>query len=165
MHLARLWLHDFRNYESADLQLPPGLTVVQGSNGEGKTSLLEGIGYLATLASFRGVPNEALVREGAPQAVVRGEGERQGRQLLIEAEIAARGRVTVNKQRLRRANDLLDALRVSVFAPDDLELVKGGPGGRRRFLDSVLASVHTRYEVLRLEVERILKQRNALLRQ
>ena len=83
MQLTRLWLHDFRNYESVDLTLPPGLTVVRGDNGEGKTSLLEGIGYLATLASFRGVPNEALVRDGAAQAVVRGEAERQGRQLLI----------------------------------------------------------------------------------
>ena len=85
MQLTRLWLHDFRNYESADLSLPPGLTVVRGSNGEGKTSLLEGIGYLATLASFRGVPGESLVREGCAQAVVRGEGERNGRQLLSEA--------------------------------------------------------------------------------
>ena len=165
MHLARLWLHDFRNYESADLQLPPGLTVVQGSNGEGKTSLLEGIGYLATLASFRGVPNEALVREGAPQAVVRGEGERQGRQLLIEAEIAARGRVTVNKQRLRRANDLLDALRVSVFAPDDLELVKGGPSARRRYLDDTLVALAPKHDALRRDLDRILRQRTALLRQ
>ncbi len=65
MQLTPLWLHDFRNYETADLTLPAGLTVVRGANGEGKTSLLEGIGYLATLASFRGVPSEALVREGA----------------------------------------------------------------------------------------------------
>jgi DNA replication and repair protein RecF len=165
VRLTRLWLHDFRNYESADLTLPPGLTVVRGSNGEGKTSLLEGIGYLATLASFRGVPSEALVREGATQAVVRGEGERQGRQLLIEAEIAARGRVTVNKQRLRRTNDLLDALRVSVFAPDDLELVKGGPSARRRYLDDTLVALAPKHDALRRDLDRILRQRTALLRQ
>ena len=165
MKLTHLWLHDFRNYESADLTLPPGLTVVRGSNGEGKTSLLEGIGYLATLASFRGVPSEALVREGASQAVVRGEGERQGRQLLIEAEIAARGRVTVNKQRLRRTNDLLDALRVSVFAPDDLELVKAGPSARRRYLDDTLVALAPKHDALRRDLDRILRQRTALLRQ
>jgi DNA replication and repair protein RecF len=165
LQLTRLWLHDFRNYESADLSLPPGLTVVRGANGEGKTSLLEGISYLATLASFRGVPNEALVREGAAQAVVRGEGERAGRQLLIEAEIAPRGRVTVNKQRLRRSSDLLDALRVSVFAPDDLDLVKGGPSGRRRYLDDALVALAPKHDALRRDLDRILRQRTALLRQ
>jgi DNA replication and repair protein RecF len=167
VQLSRLWLHDFRNYEIADLTLPAGLTVVRGANGEGKTSLLEGIGYLATLASFRGVPGEALVREGATQAVVRGEGERQGRQLLVEAEIAlhGRGRVAVNKQRLRRSSDLLDALRVSVFAPDDLELVKGGPSARRRYLDDTLVALSPKHEATRRDLDRILRQRTALLRQ
>jgi DNA replication and repair protein RecF len=167
VQLTHLWLHDFRNYSSAHLTLPPGLTVVRGANGEGKTSLLEGIGYLATLASFRGVPGEALVRDGATQAVVRGEGERQGRQLLVEAEIAlhGRGRVAVNKQRLRRSSDLLDAVRVSVFAPDDLELVKGGPSARRRYLDDTLVALSPKHDALRRDLERILRQRTALLRQ
>ena len=165
MRLTHLWLHDFRNYETADLTLPPGLTVVRGANGEGKTSLLEGIGYLATLASFRGVPSEALIREGATTGVVRGEGERGGRSLLIEAEIAARGRVTVNKQRLRKSSDLLDALRVSVFAPDDLELVKGGPSARRRYLDDTLLALAPKHEATRRDLDRILRQRTALLRQ
>ncbi|MDQ6728485.1 MAG: DNA replication/repair protein RecF [Actinomycetota bacterium] len=167
MWLRQLWLTDFRNYASAELNLPPGLTVVRGTNGEGKTNLLEAVGYLATLASFRGVPTEALVRDGCAQAVVRGEGERSGRDLLIEAEVGAggRGRVAVNKQRLRRGTDLLDALRVSVFAPDDLELVKGGPSARRRFLDDTLVALHPRNEALRRDLDRILRQRTALLRQ
>jgi DNA replication and repair protein RecF len=167
MWLRHLWLNDFRNYESADLALPPGLTVVRGANGEGKTNLLEAVGYLATLASFRGVPGDALVREGCAQAVVRGEGERTGRQLLIEAEVTpgGRGRVAVNKQRLRRGADLLDALRVSVFAPDDLELVKGGPSARRRYLDDTVVALSPRHDTLRRDLERILRQRTALLRQ
>ncbi len=167
MWLRQLWLTDFRNYASAEVALPPGLTVVQGPNGEGKTNLLEAVGYLATLASFRGVPTEALVRDGCAQAVVRGEGERSGRDLLIEAEVAAggRGRVAVNKQRLRRGSDLLDALRVSVFAPDDLELVKGGPSARRRYLDDALVALHPRNDALRRDLDRILRQRTALLRQ
>ena len=167
MRLNHLWLHDFRNYTDAELALPPGLTVVRGTNGEGKTSLLEGIAYLATLASFRGVPGDALVRDGCTQAVVRGDGERAGRQLLIEAEVTpgGRGRVAVNKQRLRRTADLLDALRVSVFSPDDLELVKGGPSARRHYLDETLVALHPRHDALRRDVERILRQRTALLRQ
>jgi len=165
VRLDRLWLADFRNYTAAELTLPGGLTVVVGDNGAGKTNLLEGIAYLATLSSFRGVPNDALVRSGAPAAVVRGEGERAGRALLIEAEIRpnGRGRVSLNRQPVRRTSDLGDALRVSVFSPDDLELVKAGPTGRRRYLDATLATLHPRHEATRHDFERVLRQRNALL--
>jgi DNA replication and repair protein RecF len=103
MRVTRLWLTDFRNYTSADVAIAAhGLTAVAGGNGEGKTNLLEAIGYLATLSSFRGAPNEALVRAGTAQAVVRAEGERDGRSMLVEAEIPAsgRGRVLVNHQPL-----------------------------------------------------------------
>jgi DNA replication and repair protein RecF len=167
VRLDRLWLTDFRNYESLDLFLAPGLTVVQGDNGQGKTSLLEAIGYLATLSSFRGVPNDALVRQGSPRAVIRAEGEREDRDLLLEAEIptTGRGRVAVNRQPLRRARDLLGALRTTVFSPDDLALVKDGPGERRRYLDDVLVALHPRHDALRADVDRILRQRNTLLRQ
>ena len=111
--------------------------------------------------------NEALVRTGAAQAVVRGEGERQGRTLLIEAEIRpnGRGRVTVNRQPLRRTADLAGTLRVSVFSPDDLELVKAGPTGRRRYLDDALESLHPRHAAARRDFDRVLRQRNALLQQ
>jgi DNA replication and repair protein RecF len=167
VQLRRLWLTDFRSYRQADVELAPGLTAVVGSNGEGKTNLLEAVAYLATLSSFRGAPGEALVRQGAAQAVVRAEGERDGRSLLLEAEInpSGRGRVQVNRQRLARTRDLLGALRVSVFAPDDLALVKGGPAERRRYLDDALVAVHPRHDVLRSDLERVLRQRNALLRQ
>lgn len=168
MRLERLWLTDFRNYAAAELvPSPGGLTVVTGRNGEGKTNLLEAIGYLATLKSFRGAPPEAMVRVGSSMAIVRASGERDSRTLLIEAELQAAGRdrVLVNRQPLRRARDLLGALQVSVFSPDDLELVKGGPARRRELLDDLLAALRPRHDHDRVDLERILRQRNALLRQ
>jgi DNA replication and repair protein RecF len=167
VQLQRLWLTDFRSYPSAELAFAPGLTALLGANGEGKTNLMEAVGYLATLSSFRGAPNDALVRQGCATAVVRAEGEREGRSLLVEAEITTtgRGRVQVNKQRLSRARDLLGALRVSVFSPDDLELVKGGPAERRRYLDDALVARTPKLDVVRSDLDRVLRQRNALLRQ
>jgi DNA replication and repair protein RecF len=169
MRVTRLWLTDFRNYTAAELApAPDGLTVVTGGNGQGKSNLLEAVGWLATLASFRGAPADALVRRGADQAVVRAEGDRDGRSLLLEAEInlgGRRDRVLVNRQPLRRARDLLGALRVTVFAPDDLVLVKGGPAERRTYLDDLLVALHPRNDALRADVERILRQRTTLLKQ
>jgi len=169
VRVTRLWLTDFRNYTSAEVEpAGDGLTVVVGGNGQGKSNLLEAIGYLATLSSFRGAPADALVRRGAEQAVVRAEGDRDGRNLLLEAEInlgGRRDRVLVNRQPLRRARDLLGALRTTVFAPDDLVLVKGGPAERRAYLDDLLVALHPRNDALRTDVERILRQRTTLLKQ
>jgi len=168
VHLDRLWIADFRNYQAAELApAPSGLTVIIGNNGEGKTNLLEAIGYLATLKSFRGSPPEALVRMGAPRAIVRAEADRDGRRLLLEAEINPGGkdRIQVNRQPLRRARELLGALQVTVFAPDDLALVKAGPQGRREYLDDLLVALHPRHDSLRGDLDRILRQRNALLKQ
>jgi DNA replication and repair protein RecF len=160
-------LTDFRSYSSAQLDLAPGLTALVGANGEGKTNLLEALAWLATLSSFRGAPTEALVRRGASFGVVRALAEREGRELLVEAQIqpSGRSRVLVNRQPLRRARDLLGSLRVSVFTPDDLAIVKDGPGERRRFLDDALVSLHPRNDALRGAVEKVLRQRNALLKQ
>jgi DNA replication and repair protein RecF len=162
-----LWLSDFRSYTSAELTLAPGFTALVGHNGAGKTNLLEGLAWLATLSSFRGAPGEALVRQGAEAAVIRAEAEREERSLLIEAQLARNGRnrVMVNRQALRRSRDLLGALRVTVFTPDDLVVVKGGPGERRRFVDDALVALHPRNDALRGEVDRVLRQRNALLKQ
>ena len=168
MRLTHLSLRDFRNYHDLELELAPaGLTLVLGDNGEGKTNLLEAVGHLATLSSFRHAPREALVRRGADSAVIRGEGEETGRRLLIEAQLnrVGRDRVLVNRTPLRHTRDLLGTLRVTVFAPDDLDLVKGAPAGRRRYLDDLLVALHPRNESLRADVERILRQRAALLRQ
>ena len=166
MELQHLWLTDFRSYAGVEVEFAAGLTVLLGANGEGKTNLMEAVAYLATLSSFRGAPNDALVRHGATSAVIRAEGRREGRQLLVEAEVTTtgRGRVQVNKQRLARSRDLLGALRVSVFSPDDLDLVKGGPAERRRYLDDTLVARQPKLDVVRSDLERVLRQRNALLR-
>ena len=167
MRVTRVWLTDFRSYAAAELAPAAGLTVIAGDNGEGKTNLLEAIGYLATRASFRGAPGEALVRAGCERAVVRAEAERDGRALLVEAELAVAGRdrILVNRQPLKRTRDLLEALRVTLFSPDDLVLVKGGPGERRRLLDAALVGLHPKHDALQADVERVLKQRNTLLKQ
>jgi DNA replication and repair protein RecF len=167
VHVRTLWLTDFRSYTSAELDLAPGLTAVVGANGEGKTNLLEALAWLATLSSFRSAPTEALVRRGAPFAIVRALAERDGRELLVEAQLQPNGRnrVLVNRQPLRRARDLLGSLQVTVFTPDDLEIVKDGPGERRRFLDDALVALHPRNDGLRADVDKVLRQRNALLRQ
>jgi DNA replication and repair protein RecF len=167
VHLHRVWLTDFRSYAEAEVALAPGLTAVVGANGQGKSNLLEAIGWLGGIRSFRGAPTEALVRVGAERAVVRGEGTRAGRSLLVECEIApgGRSRTLVNKQPLRRARDGLDGLRAVVFAPDDLELVKGGPAERRRYLDDLLVALDPRLDATRNDLDRILRQRGAVLKQ
>ncbi len=167
MQLQQLWLSEFRSYVTAEVTFPAGLTAVLGPNGHGKSNLLESVGYLATLRSFRGVPTDALVRTGAERAVVRGQVITDGREHLVEAEISrtGRNRVLLDKQRLPRQRDLLDAVRVTVFAPDDLDLVKGGPGLRRGYLDELLVALHPRHDGVRSDWERSLKQRNALLKQ
>ncbi|MDH3706925.1 MAG: DNA replication/repair protein RecF [Acidimicrobiia bacterium] len=165
--LERLWLTDFRGYAALDVTFDAGLTAVLGDNGQGKTNLVEAVAWLATLGSFRGAPTEALVRDGAEQAVVRAELDSDGRAVLIEAEIPRRGRtrVQLNRQRLTRGRDLHGVVRVTVFSPDDLALVKEGPGERRRYLDELLAARHPKFDAVRADVDKILRQRNTLLKQ
>ncbi len=139
-----------------------------GSNGEGKTNLLEAVFYLTRMTSFRINTAEALIRTGtgASQAVVRGEIVDNEREILFEAALRSSGRsqFQVNRQRVRR-RDLLGLVPVSIFTPDDLLLVKGGPGERRRFLDDALSQIDPRLDAVRSDMESVLRQRNALLRQ
>jgi DNA replication and repair protein RecF len=168
MIVERLELTDYRNYRSATFELTSGTTAVLGRNGQGKTNLAEALAYLATLSSFRGAPPDALVRAGADTAVVRATvRDHDGREVLIETELArvGRNRVQVNRQKLTKTRELLGVLRVSVFAPDDLVIVKGGPSERRRFLDDTLVALRTSYDAMRLELDRVLRQRNTLLKQ
>jgi DNA replication and repair protein RecF len=164
----RLSLSDFRSYAAVTIEFDDGLTVVTGTNGQGKTNLVEALAWLATLDSFRGAPPDALVRSGAEAAVLRADiVQGDGREILLEAELPRTGRhrVQVNRQRLARARDLVGLVQVSVFSPDDLALVKGGPGERRRFLDTTLVMLQRKNDALRGDLERILRQRNTLLRQ
>jgi DNA replication and repair protein RecF len=150
MFVAGLWLADFRCYREAELRLPAGVTVISGANAQGKTSLLEAIGWAATGRSFRGVPDAALVRSGSDLAVLRAEVVDGARVQLLEAELHARvrNRVLLNRQPVQRARDQLQLMRVTVFSPDDLELVKGGPAGRREYLDDLLGAISPRYEAV-----------------
>jgi DNA replication and repair protein RecF len=166
--VTRLELVDFRNYANAAFDFEPGTTAVVGLNGQGKTNLAEAMAYLATLDSFRGAPLDAMIRVGADAAVVRATVVHDdGREVLVELELSRNGRnrVLINRQKLGRARDLLGVMRVTVFSPDDLSVVKEGPGGRRQFLDDVLVSLALKYDALRLELDRIVKQRNMLLKQ
>ena len=168
MLVRTLSLTDFRNYIQADMEFSAGCTAIVGANGQGKTNIAEALSYLASLMSFRGAPSEALVRSGASEAFVRANVVHDdGREILLEAQIVTNGRsrVQVNRQRLARSRDLLGVLRVSVFSPDDLVMVKGGPAERRSYLDDTLVAVASKHERLRSDLDRVLKQRAALLKQ
>ncbi len=168
MFVSRLELTDFRNYARLELDLAEGVTAIIGANGQGKTSLTEALSYLATLKSFRGVPTEAMIRTGADAAIVRATIiHPDGREILVEAELSRVGRnkAQVNRQRLTKSRDLLGVVRTTVFSPEDLGLVKESPEVRRTFLDDALVAVSPKLDQLCGEVDRVLRQRNALLKQ
>lgn len=168
MYIERLHLVDWRSWEDIELEFASeGITVLTGSNGVGKTSILEAVGWLCSLDSFRGAGKEAVVRQGKEAAFLRGEGYREGRRLLVELELrpGARDRVFLNRQVVRKRADLAPSFRSTFFTPDDLELVKGGPSERRRFLDDLLLALSPSYESVRGALERVLRQRSMLLRQ
>jgi DNA replication and repair protein RecF len=166
MQLARLEVVDFRNHPDVQVDFEPGVNLLVGSNGVGKTNLLEAVSYLATLSSYRAGQDAALVRSGAEAAVVRALVLHGTRRVLVELEIrpgsGVRGRI--NRAAVPRARDLLGAVRAVVFAPEDLALVRGDPDERRRFLDTLALQRLPRYLVIRQDFERILRQRNTLLR-
>lgn len=168
MLLRWLEVRDFRLHESAALEPSEGLTVLRGPNGSGKTSLLEAVGYLATLSSFRGAAGADLVKTGAPAAVLRGEFTAADRRLLVETEVrpgGGRNRTQVNRQPLRRNAELQEQVPVLSFQPDDLLVVKGSPGVRRDAIDDAVVSLHPRLADDRRHLAACLRQRNALLRQ
>ena len=166
MHLTRLALTDFRCYQAADLALEPGVTSFTGANGQGKTNLVEAVGYVATLASHRVATDAPLVRSGAERAILRATVTSAGRSNLVEIEInpARANRARLNRSPVQRPRQILGTLRAVLFAPEDLALVKGDPGERRRYLDDLLVQSAPRYAGVRSDYERVVKQRTALLK-
>ena len=166
MRVERLELTDFRNHDALVVDLPAGVSVLVGPNGVGKTNVLEAIGYLATLGSHRVGQDASLVRDGADAALLRARALREGRRVQVDVELrpgsGVRGRV--NGAAVPRSRDLLGVVRATVFAPEDLGLIRGDPEERRRFLDSLATQRLPRYLGSRQDYERVLRQRNTLLR-
>src|SRR4051794_2199723 len=166
MFVRHLSLTDFRSYAQVDLELEPGVTALVGPNGQGKTNLVEALGYLATLGSHRVATDAPMVRSDAERAVVRAGVVRDGRETRVEVEISPgkSNRARLGGAPVPRAREILGTLRTVLFAPEDLAIVKGDPGERRRFLDDLLVARAPRYAGVRGDYDRVLKQRNALLK-
>jgi DNA replication and repair protein RecF len=166
LYVAHLTLVDFRSYLHTEVSLEAGPTAFIGRNGQGKTNLVEAVDYLSRLGSHRVAGDAPLVRAGAERALVRAVVVREGREAVLEVEInpGRSNRARVNRAELPRARELIGLVRTVVFAPDDLALVKGDPAGRRAFLDDLLVLRTPRLAGVRQDYERVLRQRNTLLK-
>ncbi|WP_083864149.1 DNA replication/repair protein RecF [Nocardia exalbida] len=166
MFVRTLSLRDFRSWEYAELELSPGRTVFLGSNGNGKTNLLEAIGYLATLGSHRVASEAPLIRTGAERARVGATVVNTGRELRIDVELnqGSANRAQINRSPVRRTREVLGILQTVLFAPEDLALVRGDPGERRRFMDELCTTRLPRLAAVRGDYDRVLRQRSALLK-
>ena len=166
MWVQSLSLTDLRSYKQVDCTLQRGVTTFVGRNGQGKTNLVEAIGYLATLGSHRVATDAPLVRTGATQGIIRCEVVNDERVIMIELAInpGAANKARINRSPVPKVRDVLGLLRTVLFAPEDLALVKGDPSERRRFLDDLLVQRTPRLAGTRSDYERTLKQRNALLK-
>jgi DNA replication and repair protein RecF len=166
VYISHVSLTDFRSYAQADVELGPGTNVLVGSNGVGKTNIVEAIGYLATLSSHRVTNDAPLLRFGTDRALVRARVQRAKLVTTLEVEITAgkANRARINRANPVRARDILGIVRTVLFAPEDLALVKGDPSNRRRFLDELLVTLRPGEAATRGDYERVLKQRNALLK-
>ncbi|WP_349899123.1 DNA replication/repair protein RecF [Parafrigoribacterium soli] len=165
MIVTHLSLSDFRNYHTAEVALSAGPNLFVGSNGQGKTNLVESLGFLSTLGSHRVSVDHAMIRQGTDVAIIRARLEHGERQLLAEVQI---NRTGANRAQINRAviktRELPRYFSSVLFAPEDLALVRGEPSGRRRFLDELLVLLSPRYSGVMADYDRVLKQRNSLLK-
>ncbi|MFE5287945.1 DNA replication/repair protein RecF [Nocardia sp. NPDC056611] len=166
MYVRALSLRDFRSWEAAELELSPGGTVFLGSNGNGKTNLIEAIGYLSTLGSHRVSADAPLIRIGAHKARIGATVVNTGRELRVDMELnqGTANRAQINRSPVRRPREILGILQTVLFAPEDLSLVRGDPGERRRFLDELATARLPRLAGVRADYEKVLRQRSALLK-
>jgi len=166
VYVRHLSVADFRSWSHAEVAFDPGPSVLVGANGRGKTNLVEALGYTATLSSHRVSTDAPLVRAGAERAVVRAAVIAEGRELRVEVEIVPgkANRAKLNGSAVTRPRDVLGAVRVVLFAPEDLAIVRGDPAERRRFLDDLVVSRTPRMAGVRADYERVLKQRGVLLK-
>ncbi|MFD5780134.1 DNA replication/repair protein RecF [Streptomyces sp. NPDC126933] len=166
MHVTHLSLADFRSYARVEVPLDPGVTAFVGANGQGKTNLVEAVGYLSTLGSHRVSSDAPLVRMGAERAVIRAAVTQGERSQLVELELnpGRANRARINRSSQVRPRDVLGIIRTVLFAPEDLALVKGDPGERRRFLDELITARSPRMAGVRSDYDRVLRQRNTLLK-
>ncbi|MBJ8346438.1 DNA replication/repair protein RecF [Antrihabitans sp. YC2-6] len=166
MFVRSLALQDFRSWDRVGIDLAPGRTVFLGANGNGKTNLLEALGYLSTLSSHRVASEAPLVRTGATRAQISSAVVNADRELRIDVELnqSVANRALINRSPVRRPREILGILRTVLFAPEDLALVRGDPAERRRFLDELLTTRLPRMAAVRADYERVLRQRSALLK-
>ena len=166
MYVRHLGLRDFRSWAHAELELAPGRTVFVGPNGFGKTNLVEALWYSSTLGSHRVAMDAPLVRVGAARAVVSTIVVNDGRECAVDLEIAAgrANKARLNRSPVRSPREVLGVLRAVLFAPEDLALVRGDPGDRRRYLDDLAAVRRPRVAGVRADYEKVLRQRTALLK-
>jgi DNA replication and repair protein RecF len=166
MYVRHLGLRDFRSWLHADIDLEPGRTVFIGPNGYGKTNLIEALWYSSTLGSHRVATDAPLVRTGQPRAVVSTVVVNDGRELAVDLEITPgkANKARLNRSPVRAPREVLGVLRAVLFAPEDLALVRGEPGERRRYLDDLATVRRPALAAVRADYDRVLRQRTALLK-
>jgi DNA replication and repair protein RecF len=166
VYVRHLSLRDFRSWANVELELTPGRTVFVGSNGYGKTNLVEALWYSSTLGSHRVATDAPLVRVGAQRAVVSTIVVNEGRECAVDLEITAgrANKARLNRSPVRSPREVIGVLRAVLFAPEDLALVRGDPGDRRRYLDDLAAVRRPRVAAIRADYDKVLRQRTALLK-
>lgn len=166
MYVRRLALTDFRSWPRVELDLEPGRTVFVGPNGFGKTNIIEALWYSSTLGSHRVAADAPLIRTGAERAVVSTIVVNEGRELAVDLEITAgrANKARINRSPVRSAREILGVLRAVLFAPEDLALVRGDPGERRRYLDELATTRRPQVAAIRADYDKVLRQRTALLK-